>query len=63
MAQDPLAAGAYIRQATQLEDAHGGPTYSMVKDLIAAEDKSPRGGDGPGEAIKGPMSNVFASVI
>ena len=63
IAQEPLAAGAYIRQAMQLEDAHGGPTYSMVKDLIQAEDKTPGGGDGPGEAIKGPMSSVFTSVI
>ena len=63
IAQEPLAAGAYIRQAMQLEDAHGGPTYSMVKDLIQAEDKTPTSGEGPGEAIKGPMSSVFTSVI
>lgn len=33
MAQDPLAAGAYIRQALQFNDIHGGPPPNMAKDL------------------------------
>lgn len=33
LAQDPLAAGAYIRSALQYHGAYGGPTPNMAKDI------------------------------
>ena len=36
IAQDPLAAGAYIKQAIQYEEV-GGPPYSTIKDLVSTQ--------------------------
>lgn len=47
MAQDPLAAGAYIRAALQYHDVAGGPTPNMAGDLATLQknivQSAPRG--------------------
>lgn len=37
LAQDPLAAGAYIRHALQYQDAVGGPGFNLIGDLTQVQ--------------------------
>ena len=60
IAKEPLAAGAYIKQAMEYEQT-GGPTYNMVKDLIHAQDKASTPTTGLRDSVLNPMDAVFST--
>jgi len=61
IATEPLAAGAYIKQAMEYEQT-GGPTYNMVKDLIHAQEKAVNPVGGLSASIQDPMASVFGNM-